>query len=165
MSCHSLSEGVTGNVGPNLYPPSLVERLEKRLNSEAYVQAIRQLDRLDEEHLISYTGARQEVFAAEGLEQVRLWIKNRALEPKFDNPAARMPNLGLSESEAETIAEFFVSKVNEPRGIFGALKDTLPSKVGRRVLVAFSAGAFVAGMGFLFLLHTVLRVVRSRRRC
>ena len=167
--CHRLEKGIKSPISPNLYPPLLISRLEERLNSENYAEYVSKMDLLEEPLFVSHKSNRHDILKSEGIERVRLWIKNRLLEPKFDNPHATMPNLGLSEEEANLIADFFVSNASQSEHpIVSAVKNIMPSPAGRRHLVLFFAGGFVVGNGFLFSIYYMIayirKFVRSRRR-
>ena len=80
-----------------------------------------------------------------------------------------MPNLGLSEEEANLIADFFVSNASQSdHPIVSAVKNIMPSPAGRRHLILFFAGGFVVGNGFLFssyyMIACIRKFVRRRRR-
>ena len=45
---------------------------------------------------------------AQGMEKIRLWLYNRILEPKFDDPNAAMPRPGLSGPQAKAVADYLV---------------------------------------------------------
>lgn len=103
--CHRLS-GQGGNIGPSLDRDELVPRLIARLNAEGYSTAASGLDELNTEPFVSFASARAAVKDSEGLEQVWLWLQYRIQEPRFDNPEAKMPNLGLSNAQARSLATF-----------------------------------------------------------
>jgi hypothetical protein len=48
--------------------------------------------------------ARHEVLAAAANDRARIWVINRLLNPKFDDPDAQMPNLNLPRDKAEALA-------------------------------------------------------------
>ena len=159
-----MRENAKGNVGPNLNPELLVSRLEARLNSEAYVQAMQGVDELDREPFVSFEAARHEVLEADGPDKVRLWIKNRLLEPKFDHPTAMMPNLGLSEKEAIVIADYLVEQgyeAAEAEGVIGKIKDLLPTRNRNVLFLAFITGLFAGGIIFVSS-YFILRKPRTR---
>jgi mono/diheme cytochrome c family protein len=106
LACHSLGDSRDGAVGPVLDRATLVPRLEKRLNSEAYALTLEELDRLESEPVASFREERRAIAQAEGMEKINLWLRNRILEPKFDDPHAAMPRQGLSSAQAKAIAEY-----------------------------------------------------------
>ncbi|MBA2459932.1 MAG: PQQ-dependent sugar dehydrogenase, partial [Gemmatimonadales bacterium] len=109
FGCHRL-QGEGGIIGPSLDRRPLVERLETRLNSEAYTRSVAELDRLNREPFRRSRNARAEVLRAPPREKVRTWMIHRLLEPKFDNPQARMPDLGLSKAEATLVTDYLLRK-------------------------------------------------------
>jgi hypothetical protein len=107
--------------------------------------------------------------------RLRAWIKNRILEPKFDDPNAQMPNLGVTSEQATIIADFLAqdpspeeagnSATGETQGAAHAhgtatdasssfssllerIKTSLPSLRYRYLPFVFLAGA-VAGIVFI----------------
>ena len=145
LSCHQLG-GEGSTVGPNLDVVGLRLRLKERLNSDRYRETLALLDTLDSEPYRSWSDERRAVLELEGREQYALWTTYHLLEPKFDNPDAAMPQLGLNEDEAATIASFLVDATPSL---------TLPERLGRflspgvvvAAIVAFVAGGIVALLG------------------
>jgi len=119
LACHSLIAGQEGTTGPTLDPDALVPRLERRLNSQAYARTVKELDELDLEPFVSFRDARQAIVQAQGLEKVRLWLYYRILEPKFDDPKAEMPRLGLSNPQAKAVADYLSRVPGETAGAGG----------------------------------------------
>ena len=113
LACHSLDDASAETTGPNLGRTALVQRLDERLNSPAYALSIAELDQLDVEPTASFGNARREVVQAQGLEKIRLWLYYRILEPKFDDPNAEMPRLGISGPQAKAIADYLSREPGE----------------------------------------------------
>lgn len=112
-----------------------------------------------EDPFVSWQNQRDGVLEVQGSTRVALWISYKLQEPKFDNPDAQMPNLGLTESEANTIAAY-LARVG---GIHPWYRRALERLFGsREVLVGFAGGVAV-GAVFGALLVWFLRR-RSRRR-
>lgn len=107
FGCHPL-KGSKGTEGPQLDASVLIPRLESQLNSDDYRERVRVVDQIDEEPYRSYRAARQKILNAQGSERIRIWITNFLQEPTFDNPNSRMPNLGLSQTQAEGIASYLL---------------------------------------------------------
>ena len=103
FSCHEL-DGQGGTAGPSLDQLGLLKRLQYRLNSPAWVASVQKLQ--GEE----FEDERREVLDAEGRDRIRLWVKNQILSPGFDNPSSQMPDLGLSEDEADEITAYLVGE-------------------------------------------------------
>ena len=146
--CHVLDGdyGFGSNVGPplNAMDGSLQSRLHEYLHSEGYVQSLQDLDVSDSLHR-HWAYARREVLEATGDERVRLWIKYRILEPRFDRALSAMPNLGIPEPDAEYIASY-LSTVREVPWYVRIASYVLPANgVGRKRMVALMALAAVAG--------------------
>lgn len=183
FACHTLFNNGGGTVGPALDPELLVPRILARLNSREYVLAMEELDRLQEEPFLSFRDARQHVQLAQGQEKVRLWVVNRILEPRFDNPNAKMPSLGLSREQAASIADYLMgqdqdqgpppgqsifSKINIVSKLADFVEDRVPiaSRANARKYLAsfFGLGVLAGVLGTLFLVWFWKRVRRSRSR-
>lgn len=156
--CHSI-DGAGGTAGPPLERGQLARQLQSRLESPAYGDRLAAVDRLGREPYLSFRKARAEVLRATREERVRAWLKYRIMEPRFDDPQAQMPNLGVPESEARTIADYLLRKPDQRKdaGIVGKLKDrlvrVLPSRPGPRELLMFwGAGLLMGGVGVALLL-------------
>ena len=146
FACHQI-EGEGGTIGPSLDFRSLRSRLKMRLPSADYRAQVEAVDLMNEEPFISYREARHQVLDATGQNQIRLWIKYRLLEPRFDDPDSGMPNLGLTEHEAEVIRDFLVgAPADFKTRVINAIKR-------RQVPLAFAAGfvlaATLGGVAFL----------------
>lgn len=109
LNCHTIKGYGLGREGPPLEKAALVVRIEERINSPDYADMMKELDKIDAEPYKSYRVARRDVMGKEGLEKVRAWIKYRIMEPRFDNPDARMPNLGVTEANARMVADFLLT--------------------------------------------------------
>jgi hypothetical protein len=163
--CHSRGVVDTPNIGPNLATQRLVPRLLERLGSDEYRRAIDPVDARDEEPFRSFRAARREVLAARGLDRVRLWLRYRIQEPRFDRVASAMPNVGVTADEAAALADYLVAGYVTPgrtvrERIARAVTQLLPARVGRRHLLLFFAAGVAAG-GAVILLWTG---GRARRR-
>ncbi len=160
LACHSLARDPRPGVGPGLHAELLIPRLKRRLSSQGYASAVRRLDALDEEPYVSFRSARKAILNAQGLEQARLWVKYKILEPRFDNLTAMMPYVGISETEAEAIADFLVPVTYGRETIVRRLAKLLPFPIRRRHLAAFFLSGFVVGSVPLALLY----IIALRRR-
>ena len=178
-ACHQIGDAPGGTRGPNLEQKDLVGRIEDRLNSDEYKDVLEEVAGLDREPFNRFKDARQEIVDADGIEKIRLWIETRLLEPRFDNPGALMPVLGLSEPEAASVARFLagVKPPKESKGFFrritdvGALGDRLEERLprasrsnARKFLASFFLIGF--GLGSVLSVGAVLGVhwYRKRRR-
>lgn len=139
--CHSRG-GHGRDVGPALDPDPLMPELQAWLSSPDYRAQIEAVDRLDAEPFNTYRTARAEVAAATGVDQVRLWMTYRLLEPKFDDPDASMPNVGLTRAEAELLAAFLAKPPDT--GLNAWLATRLPKSRYRHTAIAFVAGLALA---------------------
>jgi hypothetical protein len=148
IACHTLNNdyGFGGIAAPPLDPGPLVNRLSARLNSELYLRQIDEVNALTTEPHTLFAEARSEVVAAQGDERVHAWLKYRIMEPKFDTHYSQMPNLGITEEEAEIIAAYLMERAQvENRSIVERARDRL---VTEKTLLAMFAGGFLAG-GFI----------------
>jgi glucose/arabinose dehydrogenase len=153
VGCHSI-DGSGGASAPPLDRGELTRRLQSRLESAAYTDALAAVDRLDQEPYAGYRAARANLRRARGEDRVRAWLKFRLMEPRFDDPQAQMPNLGLSPTEAATLAEYLMEP-GDRRPAVGlvatskeALVGFLPSRIGPRELLLFwGAGLLMGGTG------------------
>ncbi|GIK57637.1 MAG: glucose dehydrogenase [Chloroflexota bacterium] len=166
FGCHQL-DGQGGTMGPPLDRDGLVTRIQARVNSPEYARAIANLEKDDSEPFASYTTARQEVMKAKGMEQVGIWVKYHILEPRFDNPFAQMPSLGLSEQEAEIIADELLKpkrwELADPVDmaayrIRGQIDSRFLPLRYRHLLFAFAVGILLASATF----GVVLVIIKHR---
>jgi hypothetical protein len=159
FGCHQLN-GNGGTIGPSLDERPMVARLEARLNSDAYVQSLREVDRLQREPFHRFGEARAEVLRTPGREKVRTWMNYRLMEPKFDDPNARMPNMGLSKAEAVLITDYLLREKPLLDRWKEALLERVPAPLRptdllyRHLLLAFVVG-LVAGASLFTLLPRV----------
>lgn len=155
FGCHALN-GSKGSEGPQLDANMLVPRLAARLNTDAYRERVRALDQLDQEPYRIYRTARQKILDAQGTNQERLWLAAFLQEPTFDNPNSRMPNLGLSQTQAEVIADYLLKGEENP--ILSAWYRVVP--VLQDHLLIFAGTSFLVG-GICF---ELMRWFWKRRR-
>lgn len=147
--CHALGGQRQSDVGPPLDRDSLVPRLRERLTSEDYLRLLADLDTLEAGPLADYREERRAVREAEGMERLRLWIRYKLEEPRFANPGAAMPDLGLTAGEARSIADHLVSEPEPPstvERIKGVVRSVLPAPSYRTLVLAFAAGFLLAGV-------------------
>jgi hypothetical protein len=165
LGCHQLN-GNGGTIGPSLDQGHLVRRLRTRLNSKEYVQFLTEVDSLDREPFRRYHRARADVLRAAGQDRLRTWMIYRLLEPKFDDPDAQMPNMGLSKAEATLITDHLLHE----RPVLERWKDRLlgllpaslrPAQLMyRHLLLAFAIGLII-GVSLLALLPRAIGRLRS----
>lgn len=103
MGCHA-RDGVGGQVGPALDRNSLATRVETRVLNAGYAQQLARLDAIADPNVSRGRKARQAVLNTAPSERARAWIVERLLDPKFDQPDAQMPDLGLDRATAEALA-------------------------------------------------------------
>ncbi|MCC6453537.1 MAG: PQQ-dependent sugar dehydrogenase [Caldilineaceae bacterium] len=146
--CHSVGDhwGYGGSAGPNLEEAALVERLQARLNTDTYLAVLAEIDKMDTEPYVSWTAAREELRATEGMDRIRLWVKDHIQEPRFDTMYSAMPNLGITEAEATILTNFLVNP-NPPRQTpLTYLRGLMPTRLsGRHILFAYLAGVATVG--------------------
>jgi Glucose / Sorbosone dehydrogenase len=114
LGCHSRA-GAGGRVGPPLDVNSLLTRIETRVFNADYAQQVARLDAIKDASVADGRNARQEVLAAARDERARVWIVNRLLNPKFDDPDAQMPKLNLTRERAEALASELLGPSREQR--------------------------------------------------
>ncbi len=160
FGCHQLG-GEGGNLGPSLDRDALLERIQNRLNSPEYQNALRDLEQVGEEPFITYAQAREEVLAEKGVEQVRLWIMYHLLEPRFDDPNAQMPDLGLTMEEAQVLSSHLLTNrkgsLIDPASLTAfKIRELVDSRLQplryRHLLIAFVAGFGFAGFSIAILI-------------
>lgn len=157
--CHS-GRDADFNVGPSLDRGVLTRRLSARLNSKQYEESV--------QALVSRGGiwhARRskydEILRARGRERARRWMVYQLLEPGFDNPDSKMPNLGLTMEEAVIIADYLL-----PLGTMGGrVRATMNRALGmprhRHSIVALVVGG---SMGIALGAGLVVSLRRWRSR-
>jgi hypothetical protein len=169
FACHTLYNNDGGSVGPILDADALVPRVLGRLNSEEYAVTGKELDQLEIEPFLSFRGARDTVRQAQGPGKVKLWVQNKILEPRFDDPNAKMPRISLSEEQAASIATHlvgaqppetspesrgFLSRINPVGEIADFFQDRLPiaNRANAKKFLAafFGLGLFAGILGTIF---------------
>jgi glucose/arabinose dehydrogenase len=162
VHCHGYDETDTTRPGPSLDGDTLIPRILKRLETIEYQERLRSIDSLNIEPYASYRAARQQVMGAKDTERARLWIKYRLIDPRFDQLTSAMPVLGLSEAEAETIAEYLVSR-HEKSTVEALskriLRRLIPQELRRKHIVI----AFIAGIVSAYGAYLVLLIFRKLR--
>jgi glucose/arabinose dehydrogenase len=151
LGCHSL-EGGGGTSGPSLDRAVLVPRIKSRLESKQYRDQLAEVDRLARDPYVSFKAARANVLRETGNERLQTWLTYRIMEPRFDDPSAQMPNLGVSQAGARAIAAFLMGeKVDSTDGggwvdkAKTSLARILPAHPGPRELVVFFGSGFLIG--------------------
>jgi glucose/arabinose dehydrogenase len=161
QSCH-LVGGTGGRVGPSLDTDSLEDRLYFHLNSDRYRRRSEALDKLQEEPFSSFRDARKEVRDASPFAKQEIWVTYKLLEPRFDDPKARMPRLGLTKAQADSIRDHLLGRQARgespgPAGFFARARDVLTSK---RFAAGMLGGVVLAAMAVLAV--TLVRRVQTR---
>lgn len=159
FGCHQLNND-GGTAGPALDQPLLVDRLEARLGSDAYVQRVAEVNRVDREPFRNYSEARAEVLQAEGHEQLRTWMIYHIMEPRFDNPSSQMPNLGLSKTEAAIITDYLLEEESFLERGQAFLGRLVPQPIKPRYVYFAFAGGLVAGAALFAAAFGILNGMR-----
>ncbi|HYO13491.1 MAG TPA: PQQ-dependent sugar dehydrogenase [Thermoanaerobaculia bacterium] len=148
LGCHTMN-GLGGAVGPPLDREPMLARLSARLGSPEYARKVAEVDRLEREPFVRFREARRQVLNAEGIAQVRTWIKFHVMEPRFDNPHSQMPNLDIPEPRAAAIAGYLAGpeETGEEGWTGAVLRRLLPERPWRRHLALFFGAGFLAGLG------------------
>jgi hypothetical protein len=107
LKCHMLN-GVGSTEGPSLDRLSLRHRVRTRVLSPSYSELIERLDKIPDKSIQDGKAARREVMSAKGDAKVELWVINRILYPRFDEPNAQMPSLNVTHAQAKTIAQYLL---------------------------------------------------------
>lgn len=153
IGCHQL-RGAGGTQGPSLDSPPLRERLLRR-HSPEYLKAFAAPDSLRREPYTTLGDRRREVLAARPEDRPRVWLVNWLLEPRFAMPAAAMPNVGLTTSEAETIADYLLTLEPPKAGATTRLPESRH---------AYSVTAFFLGIALAASVGTARRRAAGKRR-
>ena len=152
--CNGCHRDAPDSPGPLLDRRFLAKRVLERLQSQEYMQSSLEMDKIKTEPFVSYREQRKQIREAEGLEKVRAWLFNRLLEPRFDQPDAQMPQLGLTTEEAALVSDFLVEKPKR-RGFIAAIKrkmvDLIPKPRQRHLLLFFVVGSVMGCMATLTL--------------
>jgi hypothetical protein len=150
--CHMVNGWGWGNRGPNLDREPLVKRLQERLNSQEYIDYVKNLDQSGFEPYENSVKYRNDVLSKEGMDRVTTWVKYHILEPNFDNPGSQMPRMGMTAAEADTVANYLVEQIDEPQrsiidNLWGLAHGDLPKPRYRYFVYTFFLGVFIS---FLF---------------
>jgi hypothetical protein len=101
------------------------------------------------------------VLGASEWDKVAIWVQYKILEPRFDDPKARMPKLGVTKSQAAAIRDFLLWAPG------GGQSSASPTRFDRATAVLTNK-RFAAGMigGIAFAAFAVLgaKLVARRRR-
>jgi hypothetical protein len=155
--CHASAQPGRA-IAPSLWDrKELSNRIATRLRSEEYRATVHELDARTGEFWQTTRPWREEVAAAGGGEQVKLWIFYHLLKPKFDNPSSAMPDLGLTRSEAQALAEFLGRREPDPPPAPPAPGVEHPSELIGPARWAYVAAALVAGLLGGLAIRLVLR--------
>ncbi|HEU5079496.1 MAG TPA: PQQ-dependent sugar dehydrogenase [Opitutaceae bacterium] len=153
LGCHQLDHHGFGSNAPPLARDVLAATIQKRVESPEYAKMLDDADKVTIEPTKNYAKARAEVRAAKGKEKARLWIKYRVLEPKFDRIAVPMPNMGLTEAQAEAISHY-LSEPTTKEVVRMRVSSALPSGARKNGVIfgaGLLAGAIPVGLlGFFF---------------
>ena len=167
ITCHE-RDGTGGDVGPSLdfLKKENRNRVLAMIHSEGFEELLRQLDDRTDEPFVSTRDARAEVLSLSGLARLRAYVKHKALEPRFADPAATMPQLGLSEVQAAAVAselatpwEMRLSAVEQTLRSWFPIPET---RVGD-IIVGAILGSFALAV-LVTLLELARRVVPQRKR-
>jgi glucose/arabinose dehydrogenase len=158
IGCHAVGNRRLGIAGPPLDQAELVARLRARLEDPGWERQALALDTLEQEPWRSFRDARRDVLAAEGRERVRRWLEYRIQEPRFDDPNATMPDLGLTAGEAARVADYLMTPPAAPAdaSAIDRLREWLPAPRYEFIALAFAVGALL-GAGALALPRRVRR--------
>lgn len=146
-ACHNINGYGEGTFGPRINSGPMVEGIKAMINSRHYHDFVKQLDSLDVDPFNRYRDARREVLQQKGVDQVKVWLKYHMLEPRFDNPSSQMPNMGLTESEAELLADSFVTNIETQsagNNISDITEHYLPHPRYRYYFYSFLLGALMS---------------------
>ncbi|MEK6222801.1 MAG: PQQ-dependent sugar dehydrogenase [Chloroflexota bacterium] len=167
LGCHSLNSAV-GGVGPSLSRDTLVPALNAKLHSKEYKDQSFAVDKLITEPYLSTTKWRKRIRNNDGYSKILLWTAFHIVEPKFDNPDAQMPNLGLSEEQGQVLAAYLIGEEdqtllsvvldnaegrdNEEASAWSTFRDKLPPIGYRHVPLFLLAGGLIGG-GVMWLFY------------
>jgi cytochrome c551/c552 len=136
-SCHQL-DGSGGAVGPALDTNALNIRVRSRLNSPEYSQLVADLDARNEDPWAAWSDERRAILDAGGRAQLARWVSAKIQEPRFDDPDAQMPQLGVTKAHADTMAAYLVG-TPRPQPWYSQAVETVFGS--RRALLTFAVGA------------------------
>ena len=168
-SCHTLRNRGAGTA-PDITPNILVPRITKSLNTPGFENWWREVNEFDDKISKKYTNERNHLLELHGQERAWFWTYYHLLEPRFDNPEAAMPNFGLTEVQAESLANYFIGNLEETRAQANvpstdaatenanpsimerlrALRENLPPVGYRTLVIVFLVGGLL-GAGTIWL--------------
>lgn len=161
VACHAIGERDGGSVGPVLTNTNLNIRLQERFSSEDYPNRLRELNEVEDEPWRRTRQWRTALLEAETTrERLQLYIEAQIQEPRFDDPAAQMPQLNVTPEEAVLLRNYVLGRepsgeANGGGGGDGRLQELIKLATSRRTLAAGSGGA---------ILGSFLTVLIGRRR-
>lgn len=137
----------------------MIAAIGERVSSPEYSALVRELDETGREPFSSFREARRKVLETQGLDKVRTWIKYRIMEPRFDSPHARMPNMGISERDAGMIADYLLSEERVDRNsadmrVMRFMRNYIPRLKYRYLVYSFllgSAATLLIAGGYAFM--------------
>lgn len=157
--CHMYNQNGWGTAGPRLDSDLLISRIGERLSSDEYIKSVKELDRRENEPYKSYREERSEVMSKEGIDMIRAWVKYHIIEPKFDNPNAHMPNLGIHEDEAESISLYLVPDEPAPRArIWHKFNEIFPE-----LRYSYLVYSFLLGVAITLLISGGYALMRRKK--
>ncbi len=170
-ACHRRG-GAGASIGPSLdFDNERIEGIERWLDSDEYASTVAGLDARTDAPYPQFASARADVLAASGQDRVSLWLRYRIQEPRFDDPNAQMPNLGIDAEVAQVLAQALLEVRGEPQPglvsrLGNGLRDLVPFLPETRE-GDFAAGAVfgvIGGGGGLVVAWLALLVLRRRAR-
>jgi glucose/arabinose dehydrogenase/mono/diheme cytochrome c family protein len=163
LGCHRLAGSpLGGTFGPVLGGDAMIQRIQQRVSSAEFLQSLQALNARADNSSSFQSQAREAVLQAQGSKRVRLYVKYQIMDPRFDDPMSAMPDLGLTEAEAEAITTYLLEDAGG--SLMAKIKAKLANRVlnteERRLTAALGAG-IVLGLPIWFLLSWLMRLRRS----
>jgi hypothetical protein len=153
MGCHKFDGEGYSIIGPEINRIDIGDKLLQRLNSPEYKAQSQVVDALPIEPFTKYAEARNKVLTTTGMGKVRTWLTYRLLEPRFDQEVIGMPNLGMTQQEAEVLTDWILKQsdslsTTEKARQFINRHITIPSK--KQTLISFMLGAIFGAVALSF---------------
>lgn len=104
-ACHIL-DGAGGREGPDL--SNARESLAQRLLAPEYESWLRELAQREGRYFERHRPVYQSLLGLKGRQRLHAWLHHHVRDPRFDNPAAKMPSHEIADEDLDALADFLL---------------------------------------------------------